>query len=429
MSEKDRPTSRRSVLESFLTPREKKPRLVVAENYPNDTLREAAALARELQTTPAPSVTPPNTPQSTPREPNDYPTYYTTEGIAEDRSHDPAPYPTKDPATSPTTPRVTPQQRPPSPYPSSSPSFYPTRYPSISSDFSEYPLTQKQKEVLTFLYNKPQKLTSKAEIASFTGLSFETIKKIMQVLIKNKFIFKEGDRYTKGKFQGFKYTVNEDLCSKSLYPPNAPTAYPAPYPTSYPTNVLPDQRSGLLPHHLDDDLLCSKNNPHLAVRLDSETLRDMYPQLCEVGFRAEHLEQVIKAWTVMKLHMGEIHDSLEKAEWDVQHNEQKMEKPLGYVLSALKRGSYTAPKGFKFRRQIQAEESAKVAAELRALAEKEVADRFEHWWLHELSDDQRKEIDRELTKSAPILPPQGRFREAARFEYFSQRCYSRSNGD
>jgi len=431
MSEKTRPTSRRGVLESFLTPRERKPRLVDAEKYPNDKLREAATLAKELQEPHTPPATPPDTPRLTSRDdlfhknhdiakqtsdPTPSPTKDVSNVGSKVGYNDPAVYPTSYPATSPATPPLTQPATSPTFDPTIDPAVYPTPYPAshptVGSNFTEYPLTPKQREVLLFLYNKPQKLTSKSEIVSSTGISIETIKKIMQVLIKNKFIFKEGNRYTKGKFQGFKYNLNEELCKKVLYPTIDPALYPTSYPAHYIPHVLPDQRSGRLPHHIDDDIYMQKNH-----HLGDHDLADMFPKLFECGFRSEHLGQVIRAWNFKKLNLDELNDSLERAEWDVAHNGE-IKSPCVYVLSAFKNGAYTAPPGFKLKRQLQAEESLRIARELHEMAEETIKARFDHWWNAQISTEEREQIDMEISKSNPALGKTGKFREIALLEYY-----------
>jgi predicted DNA-binding transcriptional regulator len=257
-----------------------------------------------------------------------------------------------------------------------------------SSDFEIYPLTPKQLDILSFLVQKEKKITAMREIEKSTGISYNSVRKVLKLFFTKRFVIKQEIKSVVGSFQGFTYTINEPICKKLLQ------GYHAKYHTTGQTadQILGryDTQSGPL-LLVDDD---SIKNPHLG----NGDLADLYPKLYEHGFRSEHLYQVIKSWKVMKLDLDELHDSLEKAEWDVRENPKKMDKPLGYVLSALKRGSYTAPKGFKLRREIQAEERLAKAKKLEAMLEEEISSLFNVWW-GSMTREEQRQIDVEIVES------------------------------
>jgi DNA-binding MarR family transcriptional regulator len=285
----------------------------------------------------------------------------------------------------------------------------------------ELHLTYNQILIYDYLAKKGDNGFSKVPVISLeTQVPEPTIRKVLYKLQRYGAIHTEPHR--EGSLQGFVFYVNRSIkinrevlkMKKRVgqakgqafdqvpdYPQGQPTEYPGAYPT-----------------HSDDDSINLKN--HL---LDDGDLADMYPELHKSGFRPEHLQQILKAWQLKKLNFGELHDSLEKAEWDVQHNSSKMNSPCVYVLTALKNGAYSSPPGFKFKRQLQAEEAAKIAEEMRKLAEETIKNRFEHWWIAELTDEDRKKIDAELSRGNRALPASGHFRDAARLEYYRKQNF------
>ncbi|MGC8495262.1 MAG: hypothetical protein ACP5SH_26400 [Syntrophobacteraceae bacterium] len=291
-------------------------------------------------------------------------------------------------------------------------------------------MTHSQRTVLYFLVSQGSGVTQLEDIVRNTKVPYGTVRKVLEVLVREKLISKPV-KYRKGNQQGLSYTLNEALCRRCM----SALGHSKSHSTGH-TEGQSDERSneralqradyGTLPYILDDDDSVGRENHHLR----NPDLADIYPSLFESGLRSEHLAQVTKAWNLNRLNLMELHDSLEKAEWDVRENGSKMDRPLGYVLKALKNGSYTAPKGFKLRRQIQAEESARVARELRDLAEKEIEDRFFAWWTA-LSSDEKNDIDAKIgrgNKGFAILSKDSPLKEEPRKEYFRENIYRRSDG-
>ncbi len=291
-------------------------------------------------------------------------------------------------------------------------------------------MTHSQRTVLYFLVSQGSGVTQLEDIVRNTKVPYGTVRKVLEVLVREKLISKPV-KYRKGNQQGLSYTLNEALCRRCM----SALGHSNNHSTGH-TGGQSDERSteralqradyGTLPYILDDDDLVGRENHHLR----NPDLADIYPSLFESGLRSEHLAQVTKAWNLNRLNLLELHDSLEKAEWDVRENGSKMDRPLGYVLKALKNGSYTAPKGFKLRRQIQAEESARVARELRDLAEKEIEDRFFAWWTA-LSSVEKNDIDAKIgrgNKGFAILSKDSPLKEEPRKEYFRENVYRRING-
>lgn len=149
-------------------------------------------------------------------------------------------------------------------------------------------------------------------------------------------------------------------------------------------------------HSIEEDSLCMKN-----LLLNDDHIRAMYPKLAECGFSEAQILEIIRAWHMKNRSLDHFHDELEKAEWDVRENPGKFDKSAcSYVYSALLRGPYAAPKGFKYVRELQEEERAAAAQRRRELHEKRIEDEFYVWW-SEKSREDKAAIDREITKSHP----------------------------
>lgn len=150
--------------------------------------------------------------------------------------------------------------------------------------------------------------------------------------------------------------------------------------------------------------------------------QDLYPSLAAIGLHSEHLDQIASAWQLKKLDLSLLPDSLERAEWDIEKN-PSIEKPLAYILKALLNGPYTSPKGFRSKSELQAIEAREKAAALKKLAEDTVLDRFDHWWLLELDEIKRAEIDSQLRIEHGSLTRSSIFLKKARIEYFRTKLF------
>ncbi|MCL5405712.1 MAG: hypothetical protein M1398_03170 [Deltaproteobacteria bacterium] len=297
-----------------------------------------------------------------------------------------------------------------------------------ASDPSVYPYTDKQKESLLFLYLKPVKITSTAEIASAIGISRETVRNIIPVLKKEGIIFNVV-RYVKGRYQGFEYKVNESLCREILDLAVDPARQLTQRLTQTLTGQLPGQltpRINDIYKRSDDDDSMHTENHHLS----DDEIAARHKNLYEAGFRSKHFRQVIKAWKDAHLNLDELDDSLQKANWDVRENGDKMEKPCIYVLTALQNGPYTAPKGFKSKRRLQAEASLKESEKLLEIVQKDKENRFAAWWA-ELSPSEQATVDAEIEKT-----PEGRalvgkrsdspLRDGPRMNHFLEKIYKKT---
>lgn len=144
--------------------------------------------------------------------------------------------------------------------------------------------------------------------------------------------------------------------------------------------------------------------------VEDEELKRMYPQLYACGVRSEDLKQVSRAWALKKLDLEDLHDALEKAEWDVRENpaaSASREHVLGLLLS----GFYPMPVGFRFQRELQAEERMRAMKRLEELREQTQYVQFEHWWNNQLDDEGRRKVDTEISSQLGAL----------RYQYFKKK--------
>ena len=74
-------------------------------------------------------------------------------------------------------------------------------------------ITEKQSMVLSFLIQEKSRITRLHDISKATGVPYGTIRKSIDTLVREKCISKPS-RYRKGQFQGFSYTVNEEVCKQ-----------------------------------------------------------------------------------------------------------------------------------------------------------------------------------------------------------------------
>lgn len=277
------------------------------------------------------------------------------------------------------------------------------------SSFEIYPLTDLQRKVLIFLVEKEKKATAMREIAAHTGISYNSIRKILKVLFSNQLIVKDKAKFVSGKFQGFRYTVSESACKKAL---EDHTRYHTEYQTEghtmegNPGPVDTGDASAMVQHLV----------AHSA---------EIYPNLHALGLRRKDITEIVRCWKAQSYDINRLADSFEAADWDLAHNDDgHIQTPATYVRKALKSGPYTFPKGFKSRRQIQAEQEARIAQECRKYLEKIVDDCFYLWWT-QMSLEEKKQIDAEIGKTNKLMPSLGDGQKnIMRQQYFREHIYS-----
>lgn len=269
-----------------------------------------------------------------------------------------------------------------------------------TSDFEVYPLTDLQRQVLNFLVEKEKKVTAMREISAHTGISYNSIRKILKVLFSNQLIVKDRDKFVSGKFQGFRYTINESACKKALKDHTGPTmdCNPGPIDTG---------ETSAMVHHLF---------AHFA---------DLYPNLHALGLRRKDFDEILRCWTAQSYDIAGLATSFEAADWDLAHNEDNhIQIPATYMRKALKRGPYTFPKGFKSRRQIQAEQDARIAEDCRTRLDKVIDECFYLWWT-QMTPDEQNQIDVAIGQTNKLMPSLGeRQKNIMREQYFRERIYS-----
>lgn len=276
------------------------------------------------------------------------------------------------------------------------------------SGFEIYPLTDFQRKVLVFLIEKEKKVTAMREIAVHTGISYNSIRKILKVLFSNGLIVKDKAKYVSGKFQGFRYTVSDHACKKAL---QRQIEYQAGYRVEGETlEECP------APLEAGD---ASAMVQHLVANM-----ADIYPNLHGVGLRRKDITDIVQCWKAQSYDLTKLADSFEAADWDLAHNDGRIQTPATYVRKALKSGPYTFPKGFKSRRQIQVEQEAQIAEECRKHLEKMMDDCFHIWW-NGMTSEERKGIDGEIGKTNRLMPSLGDTQKRIlRQEWFRENAYS-----
>jgi len=157
---------------------------------------------------------------------------------------------------------------------------------------------------------------------------------------------------------------------------------------------------------IDDDIN-TKENHHLPeeIMILIENFADFYPTLHQAGFSSEMVYEVALSWLHQNISLEYLQTSLERAEWDAEKNPEKFRKnPTGYVRTALMKGIYSPPPGFRSRERIALEEELqhqkKEAEEIKKLQKEIQEQKYIQWWMS-LPDDEKKSIDekyRRLTR-------------------------------
>jgi hypothetical protein len=266
-----------------------------------------------------------------------------------------------------------------------------TRY-HTPSGFEVYPLTEFQRKVLIFLVEKEKKVTAMREIAACTGVSYNTIRKILRVLFSNGLIVRDKEKFISGKFQGFSYTVKEAACKKAL---EGHTGYHTGYQTE-------DQTEGQTTR--GNSATCEIRDASAVVQQLVAHFQEIYPNLHALGLRRKDIVEVVQCWKTQNYDVAKLTDSFEAADWDLAHNDDgHIQIPATYVRKALKSGPYSFPKGFKSRRRIQAEQEAQLAEDCRKFLEKTIEDCFYIWWTGMAPADKQK-TDAEIARTNKIMP-------------------------
>ena len=152
--------------------------------------------------------------------------------------------------------------------PTSLPSTYPTTWPTyqspdplanrqpdqpviqpITAAYKDvvWSITEKQAKVLAYLIQNKSGVTQKKEICKLTGIAEGTIKDSIRILHKYKFISKPR-QFRQGRFQGFSYTINEELCKRFIGErwkqlSDCPPVHPPVHPSSCPSSSISSSSS------------------------------------------------------------------------------------------------------------------------------------------------------------------------------------------
>jgi len=270
-------------------------------------------------------------------------------------------------------------------------------------------LNQNQYRVYKLLCNYEGPVVRVSEIASYLGLSPHTTRKIVRRLRKLEIIinFKTIRRAT---IQGFAFSINPNIRVLG-------------------TDIT--ETNGLTFGRTDGQTIGRTVRPSVRPTVPSSSsiikllqieLEELYPNLCNAGFSNEHLDQIQRAWLLQGIDLEGLPDSLEKADWTLAHDTGKIENPLYYVLSPLKRGPFATPPGFKSRKVQALEQAAKQAAEeakkIREIEEQRFEDEFLIWWT-QLSEEEKEKVDSENT----VLPKEGKLRTNFRKDWFRKHIF------
>ena len=119
----------------------------------------------------------------------------------------------------------------------------------------------------------------------------------------------------------------------------------------------------------------------------------IYPSIHGIGFEKSQIQDVIQSWKLNNIDLKDLPESLQRADYAVEHKSFKMNDPLNYVYSALMKGIFRKPQGYKSRAEIQAEERL---AEQKQISEKN--DEAFQLWCDNLSPEKRAELCKEIPR-------------------------------
>jgi hypothetical protein len=205
-------------------------------------------------------------------------------------------------------------------------------------------LTKKQSRILTFLLKNKSCITRYKDVAGSTGIPYGTVRISIRKLVQDKYIFKPV-RYHKGAYQGFSYTVNENLCEKFL--------------TSFGADSLTDTPVSLL-----SSSSLSSNIINKTTTTNYKAIINIFKNHAELGY-----------WKQKGLSVKQLSRWIETAQCSLENMIQYLcycryemvdlgvedSKPVDNVFNWFfkvieKIGSYPKPKGYKSLREKQLEE-------------------------------------------------------------------------
>lgn len=154
-----------------------------------------------------------------------------------------------------------------------------------------------------------------------------------------------------------------------------------------------DQSMIRAPHYIEEEDIYN---------LLLEKINVIYPSLHNIGFERSQIQDVIQSWKLNSIDLKDLPESLQRADYAVEHKSFKMNDPLNYVYSALIKGLFRKPTGYKSRAEIQADERL---AEQKQISEKN-EEAFQ-LWCENVSPEKRAE----LCKGIPRIKQSAHLRE------------------
>jgi hypothetical protein len=245
----------------------------------------------------------------------------------------------------------------PSDHPSDHPSNHPTKlFPPLPYNDPVFTITDKQATILIFLIDQETGIAQKKEMTKRLGIPEGTVKDSIRVLTKYRFISKP-KKFHQGRFQGFSYTINKELCNRFL-------AQRLHHPTNHPTNHLSAQPTDQTPFGPSDTSSSSFNK---TTTKKIETLLSSHPELGywrQKGLTIKQLEQ----WAKITGGLENLIQSLCHCRFEMVDLGIEESKPIDNVFNWFFRiiertGSYPKPKGYKSFEEKQIDETRKIVEE------------------------------------------------------------------
>jgi hypothetical protein len=300
----------------------------------------------------------------------------------------PALQPTKQPTLQPTTDKTSDLDPTKQPTATLQPTLDPTQQPTLDPTIKDpsdpiWRLTDRQAVVLGYFIRQKNRIVRRRYLMEETYLKENTVKTIIKALSQLQFI----SNVERQRNQGARYTLNNHLCGHFLKhrwpeilkyygcPPKfhiQPTLDPTQQPTLDTTDIRPDTTTDSIEE--EEILLLNK-------------IDVIYPTLHGIGFERVQIQDVIQSWKLNSIDIMDLPESLQRADYAVEHKSFKMNDPLNYVYSALMKGIFRKPPGYKSRAEIQAEDRL---AEQKQISEKN--DEAFQLWCDNLSPDKRAEL-------------------------------------
>lgn len=255
------------------------------------------------------------------------------------------------------------------------PSDYPPDYPLLKFEFSSIKnssinngflgITNRQAEILKFLISKKEKVSQVEEIEQHTGIAKGTVKWSLRVLSRLRFISKK-KQCRKGEFQGFSYSLNSKLCEQFLKELNNKNF-------ESPSKSQPESSDagfsvpsgGQLSTLLSTSIYLEEEDT-FNLLLAPQKLALIHPVLTAAGLETLQIKDIFDAWRMQGMDLKLLPESLERAEYAVEHKSFKMNNPLNYVFSILMKGSFPKPPNYRSRAERMADEALAEAAAVQA---------------------------------------------------------------